>query len=192
MCCGSCSASPKQGSFPASSISSHGGFRRGPGPVGSACSISAHRWPSSSAARSRVCRSNSTASGGWRGGSGPSSWEGTGRRRGGAGGSGWVGGGVGVWVFGYGAREPKHAQWLTPEERETLERAIDAEEEQKTSHGPATVLKALTNGRVLFLSLIYFLIQVSVSGVVFYLPTQVAALMGQSVGLLVGSVTAIP
>src|SRR5207253_1811495 len=45
---------------------------------------------------------------------------------------------------------------------------------------------------VLFLSLIYFLIQVSVYGVVFYLPTQVAALLGKKVGFEVGLVTAIP
>jgi hypothetical protein len=45
---------------------------------------------------------------------------------------------------------------------------------------------------VLFLSFIYFLIQVSVYGVVFYLPTQVAALIGKKVGFEVGVVTAIP
>ena len=45
---------------------------------------------------------------------------------------------------------------------------------------------------VLYLALIYLLIQASVYGVVFYLPTQVAGLLGAKVGLLVGVVAAIP
>jgi MFS family permease len=99
---------------------------------------------------------------------------------------------VGVWAFWYLDDKPSDAKWLTAEERTALGSAIAAEEADKFDHGPKSVAAALTNPRMLYLCLIYFLIQMSVYGVVFYLPTQVANLMGKTIGFEVGLVTAIP
>jgi sugar phosphate permease len=99
---------------------------------------------------------------------------------------------VGIWAYFYLDDRPQDARWLNADEKRELVTAIEAEESHKHAHGPAGVLAALRNSRVLYLSLIYFLIQMSVYGVVFYLPTQVAGLMGRNVGLAVGFVSAIP
>lgn len=99
---------------------------------------------------------------------------------------------VGVWAFFYLDNKPADAKWLTASEKTELTQALTAEEQFKTSHGPSHLLSALRNGRVLHFALIYFLIQMSVYGVVFYLPTQVANLLGTKVGLQVGFVSAIP
>lgn len=99
---------------------------------------------------------------------------------------------VGVWAYFYLDDKPRDARWLSTAEKDELEAAIGAEEGHKHAHGPASLVAALCNGRVLYLALIYFLIQMSVYGVVFYLPTQVAGLMGRNVGLAVGLVSAVP
>ena len=99
---------------------------------------------------------------------------------------------VGVWAYFYLDNRPSDAKWMSPEEKASLQAAIDSEESLKHSHGPKDTLSALGNGKVLYLCLIYFLIQMSVYGVVFYLPSQVASLLGVKVGLKVGLVTAIP
>jgi MFS family permease len=99
---------------------------------------------------------------------------------------------VGVWAFWYLDNRPEDARWLTPAQRVALGKAMLAEDRHKIAHGPQDLLGALTNARVLFLSAIYFLIQMSVYGVVFFLPSQVAALVGEQVGIEVGLVTSIP
>ena len=99
---------------------------------------------------------------------------------------------VGVWAYFYLDNKPADAKWLTAQEKTVLQDALNAEDSAKQSHGPRGTLAALKSGRVLYFSLIYFIIQMSVYGVVFYLPTQVAGLLGTKVGLTVGIVTAIP
>lgn len=97
---------------------------------------------------------------------------------------------VGVWAFFYLDDSPAHAKWLTEDQRTTLQAALDAEDGAK--RGPHRLLSALVDLRVLYFCLIYFLIQCSVYGMTFYLPTQVSEAVGSEVGLLVGLVTAIP
>jgi len=99
---------------------------------------------------------------------------------------------IGVWAYWYLDNKPSDAKWLTDTEKRELTTAIAAEEHYKSDHSPGSVLKALGNPKVLYLSLIYLIIQMSVYGLVFYLPTQVANLLGRNVGFTVGLVTAIP
>ncbi|TDT99427.1 sugar phosphate permease [Azorhizobium sp. AG788] len=99
---------------------------------------------------------------------------------------------VGIWAFWYLDDKPADAKWLPADERKALVAAIATEEKAKESHGHAGLKAAFANPRILHFVVIYFLIQMSVYGVVFYLPTQVAALLGKKVGLEVGLVAAIP
>ncbi|GAB2893335.1 MFS transporter [Paraburkholderia jirisanensis] len=99
---------------------------------------------------------------------------------------------VGIWAFWYLDNRPADARWLTAGERETLAAALADDARAAAAHGPHNLRTALFDRRVLLLSLIYLLIQISVYGVIFYLPQQVAALLGTSVGLQVGCVTAVP
>ncbi|WCM24494.1 MFS transporter [Paraburkholderia bryophila] len=99
---------------------------------------------------------------------------------------------VGVWAFWYLDNRPDDAQWLVPQERATLRTALEDDARAASAHGPHRILAALVDRRVLLLSAIYLLIQMSVYGVIFYLPQQVAALLGTTVGLRVGLVAALP
>jgi MFS family permease len=99
---------------------------------------------------------------------------------------------VGVWAYWYLDSKPVEARWLPLAEKQTLIAAVEREEHARGEHGPAALGAAFTNSRVLLFIAIYFLIQMSVYGVVFYLPTQVGQLLGKKVGFEVGLVVAIP
>ena len=99
---------------------------------------------------------------------------------------------VGIWAFSYLNNGPADAKWLSETERTTLTAALEAEDQVKADHSPKGALRALGNPKVLYFCVIYFTIQMSVYGVTFYLPTQIAKLVGAKVGLGVGLMTAVP
>ncbi len=99
---------------------------------------------------------------------------------------------VGIWVFFYLDDRPEKAKWLTDDEKNALSAKLALEEDSKKGHSPKGALSALLDMRVLYLCLIWFTVQVCGYGIYFFLPTQIATLLGSKVGILVGFVTAIP
>lgn len=99
---------------------------------------------------------------------------------------------VGIWAYAYLDDKPQDAQWLTGSEKDALLQVLSREESERRQHGSAAFSAALADGRVWHCVLIYFLIQMSVYGVVFYLPAEVAAILGRSIGVEVGLVSALP
>jgi MFS family permease len=97
---------------------------------------------------------------------------------------------AGAWSLRRLTERPGAAEWLSPEERLSLQSAIDAEEAGKLPAAGANRL--WRNPRVWSLGLIYALIQMSTYGVTFYLPSQVSRLLGRDVGFVVGVVSAVP
>ena len=86
---------------------------------------------------------------------------------------------------------PSLATWLTQDERGWLEERLSREQRSvEHAHAPPTLFQALTNPRVLILSMIYFTIVTATYGITFFLPLIVKA-HGLS-NVATGLVTAIP
>jgi sugar phosphate permease len=98
---------------------------------------------------------------------------------------------VGIWALWYLVDRPEKATFIPEEEKQALIAELEEENAGK-AEGHVSALQALANPKVLYLCTIYFMIQIGVYGVTFYLPTQVAGLLGKKVGLMVGFVSAIP
>jgi ACS family tartrate transporter-like MFS transporter len=63
---------------------------------------------------------------------------------------------VGLWVLGYLTDRPADAAWLEPDERIALQARLDAERKEREAIRKYTLGEALTNPRVLGLSVVYF------------------------------------
>ncbi|MGL6020580.1 MAG: MFS transporter [Gibbsiella quercinecans] len=98
--------------------------------------------------------------------------------------------GVVLWFFLHNS--PQEVNWLSAEEKQVLIAVLEAEKADKARSGHTRFIDAIKSPVLLHFAAIYFLIQITGLGVAFYLPTQVAALLGVNIGLMVGLVTAIP
>lgn len=97
--------------------------------------------------------------------------------------------GAGVFTFFWLDDTPQQARFLTAQEKQVLINQLAGEEQSKAT---SRLSDALCNGRVWQLAFIYMTIQIAVYGLIFFLPTQVAALLGTKVGFTASVVTAIP
>ncbi len=92
--------------------------------------------------------------------------------------------GLTTWV--YLPDRPSDARWLTPEEKAWLARTL-AEESGDRAENTMTVAKALTDSRVLALSVCYFGVEIALYGVIFWIPQifSGAGFEGSALGFLV-------
>lgn len=99
---------------------------------------------------------------------------------------------LGIAALWFLDNKPANAAWLPPEEKRALIDALAQEEAQRRATGPSDLLPMLRDLRVLRFVLIYFLIQMSTYGAIFYLPAEISALLHKPAGFEVGLVSAIP
>jgi sugar phosphate permease len=84
---------------------------------------------------------------------------------------------------------PQKAPWLDADEKRVLLAALKEDEGRRED---ISVWRTLRDSRVLYLALVYFLLEMGFYGLTFFLPAQVARLLGTGIGLEVGFVSAIP
>ncbi|WP_210604481.1 MFS transporter [Brevibacterium oceani] len=65
---------------------------------------------------------------------------------------------------------PEKAKWLTPQERTWLVSTLAAEAQEKEKLGASTLKSALSNARVWYLCVLYFMMVVGFWGITFWLP----------------------
>ncbi|KHL04908.1 MFS transporter [Sinomonas humi] len=87
---------------------------------------------------------------------------------------------------------PAKAKFLDDDEKLALSNAMAVEDQARNQDGPKGIWSAMANWKVWYFTVIYFALQIAVYGTTFYLPQEVAGLLGKKVGWEVGLVSAIP
>ena len=99
---------------------------------------------------------------------------------------------VGIIAFFMLVSKPDEAKWLNAEEKRILNQALIDDQPVIQYVDASKKQKVFSDWRVWQFVFIYFTIQLSVYGVLFFLPTQLATLLQTQVGIEVGFYSAIP
>lgn len=99
---------------------------------------------------------------------------------------------AGIAALVFLVNSPQQAKFLNKDEKDALTDVMAREDAVRTEDGPSGVWRAMSSWKVWYFTIIYFCLQIAVYGTTFYLPQQVAGLIGQDVGWQVGLVSAIP
>jgi len=86
----------------------------------------------------------------------------------------------GIITIFYVTDHPRDASWLEPEEREWITAELEAEKQAKRAAGQVSILQALRNRDVLLLAFALFFVNIGTYAFVFWLPTTVQRVSGQS------------
>jgi MFS family permease len=101
---------------------------------------------------------------------------------------------IGLWVLSYLTDRPRDAAWLEPDERGAVQARLDAEQKNREAIRHYSLREALTNPRVLGLSVVYFGLVAGNYGLGYWLPQivkGVAANIGldQATGIAINTLT---
>ena len=99
---------------------------------------------------------------------------------------------VGIFAFFWLVSKPSDAKWLSHKEKQAIIDAFAEEKQLSIEPKTSSLSSIFTNLRVWQFVGVYFAIQMNVYGVLFYLPTKIASLLGTKVGFEVGLYTSIP
>lgn len=99
---------------------------------------------------------------------------------------------LGVVVFFKLPNGPHDARWMNATEREWLQTRLASDFARQNAGPQMTLLQALTDRRVLLLSLVYFLMVVSAYGLDFFMPTLLKQSFPAASPLMIGLLAACP
>lgn len=99
---------------------------------------------------------------------------------------------VGVIAFFVLVSKPDDAKWLNSSEKQILNTALLQDIQHQSALTKSGKTNVFADWKVWRFVFIYFTIQMSVYGVLFYLPTKLATLLNTHIGLQVGYYSAIP
>ncbi|MFO1304853.1 MAG: MFS transporter [Burkholderiales bacterium] len=99
---------------------------------------------------------------------------------------------LGIVCFRRLVDRPEQAKWLTPEEKDWITGELERDRKQRKNVKHLSVLQAMKNGKVLYLSFIYFVYQCGSLGVGYWMPQIIKGLSKSLTATEIGLIAMVP